>query len=71
VRGPIGPGDPPNSVSIEPGLEVEVDQLRARGWEARLLQYRDAFGHASMIQVEDGELRGAADPRAESLAAAW
>jgi hypothetical protein len=24
-----------------------------------------------MIHLEDGELRGAADPRAESLAAAW
>ena len=71
VLGPIGPGDPPNSVSIEPGLAAEIDQLRARGWAARPLAYRDAFGHASMIQLEDGELRGAADPRAESLAAAW
>jgi gamma-glutamyltranspeptidase len=35
------------------------------------VENRDAFGHAHMIEINEGELRGAADPRAESLAAAW
>jgi gamma-glutamyltranspeptidase len=36
-----------------------------------VVEHRDAFGHAHMIEINDGELRGAADPRSESLAAAW
>jgi gamma-glutamyltranspeptidase/glutathione hydrolase len=69
--GPIGAGEPENTLNLEPGLDGELEALTHRGWAARVVEHRDAFGHAHMIQVEDGELRGAADPRAESLAAAW
>jgi gamma-glutamyltranspeptidase/glutathione hydrolase len=69
--GPIAPDDPANTVNLEPGLDDEVGPLTRRGWAARVVEHRDAFGHAHMIEINDGELRGAADPRAESLAAAW
>jgi gamma-glutamyltranspeptidase/glutathione hydrolase len=69
--GPIAPDDPANTVNLEPGLDDEVGPLTRRGWVARVVEHRDAFGHAHMIEIKDGELRGAADPRAESLAAAW
>jgi gamma-glutamyltranspeptidase/glutathione hydrolase len=69
--GPIEPDDPANTVNLEPGLDEEIDPLTSRGWAARLVEHRDAFGHSHMIEINDGELRGAADLRAESLAAAW
>ena len=69
--GPTAPADPANTVNLEPGLDDEVEQLTRLGWAARLVEHRDAFGHAHMIEINDGEVRGAADPRAESLAAAW
>ena len=71
VLGAIGADDPADTVSLEDGLDVDIDELKERGWSARTFENHDAFGHASMIQVKDGELRGAADPRAEPLAAAW
>jgi gamma-glutamyltranspeptidase/glutathione hydrolase len=67
--GPIAPDDPEGTVNLEPGLEDELEQLVQRGWAARMIEHRDNFGHASMIEIDAGELRGAADPRAESLAA--
>lgn len=69
--GPIEPDDPANTVNLEPGLDEEIDPLTSRGWAARLVEHRDAFGHSHMIEINDGQLRGAADLRAESLAAAW
>jgi gamma-glutamyltranspeptidase/glutathione hydrolase len=69
--GPIAPDDPANTVNLEPGLDDEVEPLARRGWAARVVENRDAFGHAHMIEINEGELKGAADPRAESLAAAW
>jgi gamma-glutamyltranspeptidase/glutathione hydrolase len=69
--GAITEADPAGTVNLEPGLEDEVEPLSSRGWAARVVEYREAFGHAHMIEINGGELRGAADPRAESLAAAW
>ncbi len=69
--GPIAPTDPANTVNLEPGLDAEVGPLTRLGWAARMIEHRDAFGHSHMIEIDGGELRGAGDPRAESLAAAW
>jgi gamma-glutamyltranspeptidase/glutathione hydrolase len=69
--GPIAAGEPANTVNLEPGLDGEAEALARRGWAPRLVEHRDSFGHSHMIEIEGEELRGAADPRAESLAAAW
>jgi gamma-glutamyltranspeptidase/glutathione hydrolase len=67
--GAVADSDPPATVSLEPGLEALVEPLRTLGHDARILEHRDAFGHAHMIEVTPHGYRGAADPRAESLAA--
>lgn len=69
--GPIAAGEPANTVNLEPGLDTDAEELARRGWAPREVEHRDAFGHSHMIEIAGEELRGAADPRAESLAAAW
>ncbi|MHB8507617.1 MAG: gamma-glutamyltransferase family protein [Candidatus Dormibacteria bacterium] len=70
LLGAVSEGDRGDAVSLEPGLESLLVPLASRGWNAAMLEHRDAFGHAHMIRIEDGQLEGAADPRADSLAEA-
>jgi gamma-glutamyltranspeptidase/glutathione hydrolase len=66
----------PNGVRVE--IEAEAaphwaEGLRARGHEVKVVDgLASHFGHAHVIEVRDGSLAGAADPRALiSLAAGY
>lgn len=66
----------PNGVRVEVEAEAAphwADGLRARGHEVKAVDgLASHFGHAHVIEVRDGALAGAADPRALiSLAAAY
>jgi gamma-glutamyltranspeptidase/glutathione hydrolase len=60
-----------HDVSLELGMASLEAPLRDRGWKVAVLDAGDPFGHAHMIELRDGALVGAADPRAESLAAGF
>jgi gamma-glutamyltranspeptidase/glutathione hydrolase len=43
--------------------------LRARGHQVQIVDdWSDLMGHAQLIKLADGELRGASDPRADGAA---
>jgi gamma-glutamyltranspeptidase/glutathione hydrolase len=67
VYGPMDPGDILNTVRIEGRVPVEVrDGLARKGHQ--VLSVSDWFirmGHAHGVSVEDGTLRGGADPRGD------
>ncbi|HEV3230627.1 MAG TPA: gamma-glutamyltransferase family protein [Candidatus Dormibacteraeota bacterium] len=69
LLGAVAEADAAGTVSLEPGLDATVAPLAGRGHAARILDYRDAFGHAHVIEVTPAGYRAAADPRADSLAA--
>ena len=49
-----------------------VDTLRARGHDARAVEgWSDLMGHAQVIALDAGGLRGGSDPRADGAALGW
>ncbi len=49
-----------------------VATLRARGHDARAVEpWSDLMGHAQVVEIGDGVLRGGSDPRADGAALGW
>jgi len=66
----VGPGAP-SIVAVEPGISKRiVDGLADRGHLIERLSKRQAgWGPLSIIELQDGKRRGAADPRVDTTAA--
>ena len=49
-----------------------AESLARRGHDVRVVDaWSDLMGHAQVIEVADGELRGGSDPRADGAALGW
>jgi gamma-glutamyltranspeptidase/glutathione hydrolase len=66
-------GEASTSLRLEARFEAGVaESLRRRGHDVRIVEaWSDLMGHAQVIQVADGELRGGSDPRADGAALGW
>jgi gamma-glutamyltranspeptidase/glutathione hydrolase len=70
VAGPIDPGDVVDQVRIESRVpEPTREALRRRGHNVTpVSDFFMRMGHAHGITLDDGTLRGAADPRGDGAA---
>jgi gamma-glutamyltranspeptidase/glutathione hydrolase len=66
-------GDVSRALRIEVRFGAEiVEALRRRGHDVQVVdEWSDLMGHAQLIQLEDGELIGGSDPRADGAALGW
>jgi gamma-glutamyltranspeptidase/glutathione hydrolase len=66
-------GDASRSLRLEGRFPPEVAAtLRARGHDVQVVEaWSDLMGHAQLIRMEGGELRGGSDPRADGAALGW
>ena len=66
-------GDPSTSLRLERRFEAGVvESLARRGHDVRVVDaWSDVMGHAQVIEIGDGELRGGSDPRADGAALGW
>jgi gamma-glutamyltranspeptidase/glutathione hydrolase len=66
-------GEPSRALRLEGRFDPQVAAtLASRGHDVRVVEeWSDLMGHAHLIELAGGELRGGSDPRADGAAVGW